>query len=154
MGKVANEPAGRAPWRALAALAVAFALGGLGCAPEIGGRASFPLVSRTTLPNYYEPIATVDEKRCSHIAMFFFGWGDDSNHEALVTDILQTHKGDALIDAELTYFDIPAFFYYQSCARVQGTVVRRSAGPATSPQPGAPASPPPVTPAQPVETSP
>jgi hypothetical protein len=154
MWNAANDPAGGAPRRALAALAVAFALGGLGCAPEIGGRASFPLVSRTTLPNYFEPVVTVDEKRCTHIAMFFFAWGEDANHEALVTDILQAHEGDALIDAELTFFDVPAVVYNQSCARVQGTVVRRSAGPAASPQPGAPASPPPVTPAQPVETSP
>ena len=110
-----------------AALAAA-AFGGAGCAPEIGGRASFPVLSRTTLPNYYEPIATVDEKRCSHVLLFFVGWGEDENHEALVTDILSRHKGDAIADAELTFFSIPAVFYNQSCARVTGTVVRRSAG--------------------------
>ena len=111
-----------------------------GCAPEIGGRASFPVLSRTTLPSYYEPITTVDEKRCSHVLLFFFGWGEDSNHEALVTDILAKHKGDAIIDADLTFFAIPALVYNQNCARVSGTVVRRTgaaapATPASAPAP-------------------
>jgi len=115
-----------------------------GCAPEIGGRASFPVLSRATLPNYYEPVTTVDEKRCSHVLLFLFGWGEDSNHEALVTDILSTHKGDAIADANLTFFAIPALFYNQSCARVTGTVVRRT-GAST---PVTPASVPAATPAQ------
>jgi hypothetical protein len=124
-----------------AALLLSSALASAGCAPEIGGRASFPVLSRTTLPNYYEPITTVDEKRCSHVVLFFVGWGDDANHEALVTDILAKHKGDAIADAELTFFSIPAFFYHQSCARVTGTVVRRSSA--------APGATPPPTPAAP-----
>jgi hypothetical protein len=119
--------------------------GAAGCAPEIGGRASFPILSRTTLPNYYEPITTVDEKRCTHAVLFFAVWGEDANHEALITDILSKHKGDALADAELTFFSVPAIFYTQQCARVSGTVVRRTAGAQSSAQP------PGVAPAKPVE---
>jgi hypothetical protein len=99
-----------------------------GCAPAMGGRASFPIISRTTLPSYYEPVTQVDEKRCMHHVFFLVAWGEDSNHEALVTDILEKYKGDAIADAEVTFFTIPAFFYNEQCARVQGTVVRRSAG--------------------------
>lgn len=120
----------------------------LGCAPQIGGHASFPVLSKSSLPGY-ERVTQVDEKRCSHVILFFAGWGDDANHEALVTDLLQRHQGDAIADAELTYFSIPAFFYNQSCARVRGTVVRRVGG-AAPPPAGAPAAPPPVLPAQPV----
>jgi hypothetical protein len=122
----------------VAALGVACALGNMGCAPAIGGSASFPVLSRTTLPNYFEPVATVDEKRCSHVVLFLFAWGDESNHEALVTDILTKHKGDAIADAELTFFSIPAIVYHQQCARVQGTVVRRTG--AASPPAGRPPS--------------
>jgi hypothetical protein len=135
------EPAGQL---VAAAVVLSCALLGSGCAPALGGAASFPIVSRTTLPNYYEPIATVDEKRCSH-AVSFVGWGEDSNHEALVTDILSKHKGDAIINAKLTFFYIPAIVYYQSCARLVGTVVRRSVGVPAAP--GAGSAPLPVTPA-------
>ena len=124
--------------------------GAVGCAPAIGGRASFPILSKAPLPGY-APVTTIDEKRCSHVVLFFAGWGEDSNHEALITDVLQKHKGDAIVDAELTFFSIPAFFYNQSCARVKGTVVRRVAGEApAAPVQGAPPGPPPVQPAQPV----
>lgn len=95
-----------------------------GCSPHVGGLASFPVLSRAPLSGY-EKVAVVDEKRCSHIVLFFVGWGEDSNHEALVTDLLTQHEGDAIADAELTFFSIPAFFYNQSCARVRGTVVRK-----------------------------
>lgn len=108
-----------------------------GCAPEIGGRASFPVLSKTTLPNYYQPIAQVDEKRCSHVVMFLVAWGKDSNHEALVTDILAKHNGDAIIDADLTFFSIPALFYNQQCARIRGTVVRRTGSPGDGKPPAA-----------------
>jgi hypothetical protein len=116
-----------------------------GCAPEVGGRASFPVLSRSPLPAYSERVATIDEKRCTHVVLFFVAWGDDANHEALISDILTEHKGDAITDAELTYFSIPALFYYQNCARVRGTVVRRAGGAA----PTAPSGPPPVIPAAP-----
>ncbi len=98
-----------------------------GCAPEIGGRASFPVLAKGSLSGF-ERVAEVDEKRCTHVVLFFFGWGDDSNHEALVTDLLEQHKGDAIENAELTFFSIPALVYNQSCARVRGTVVRRAGG--------------------------
>lgn len=98
-----------------------------GCAPEIGGRASFPILSEGSLPPTFEPVTKVDEKRCGHQVLFFWAWGDDPNHEALVTDILTKHKGDAIANAELTYFTIPAVLYNQGCARVRGTVVRRTA---------------------------
>lgn len=110
----------------------------LGCAPEIGGRASFPLLSKAALPAPYEPVAEVDEKRCTHVVLFFWGWGEDANHEAVVTDILQKHRGDAIVNADMTFFAIPAFFYNKSCARVRGTVVRRAAAPA-APAPASPA---------------
>jgi hypothetical protein len=97
-----------------------------GCSPEIGGRSSFPILSQGTLPPSYEAVTKVDEKRCAHQVLFLVGWGDDPNHEALVTDILTKHKGDAIANAELTFFTIPAFFYNQGCARVKGTVVRRT----------------------------
>src|SRR5688500_15982732 len=71
---------------ALGALTLAALLGATGCAPELGGRASFPVLSRATLPGYFEPIAAVDEKRCTHNVLFLVTWGDDTNHEALVTD--------------------------------------------------------------------
>ncbi|HVH46301.1 MAG TPA: hypothetical protein VM925_28365 [Labilithrix sp.] len=124
---------------ALGALLLGSAFASFGCAPEIGGRASFPVLSKATLPNYWEPVATVDEKRCTHVVLFFWGWGEDSNHEALVTDILSKHKGDAIADAELTFFSIPALVYHQNCARVTGTVVRRTAAgtaPASAPAKG------------------
>src|SRR5690242_20011686 len=89
-----------------------------GCAPEIGGRASFPILSQGTLPPSFEPVTKVDEKRCGHVVLFFWAWGDDPNHEALVTDILTKHKGDAIANAELTYYSIPALLYNQGCARV------------------------------------
>jgi len=115
-----------------------------GCAPEIGGRASFPILSRQPLPGYTERVATVDEKRCTHVVLFFVAWGDDPSHEALITDVLKQHNGDAITDAELTFFAIPAFFYNQSCARVRGTVVRRAGGaapPANGPPPVVPLAP-------------
>jgi hypothetical protein len=107
--------------------ALLFGLAAGGCAPAIGGRASFPLMSRATVSGYDQPVATVDEKRCSHIVLFLFAWGEDPNHEALVTDVLAKYKGDAITDAELTFYSIPAVVYTQQCARVTGTVVRRSA---------------------------
>lgn len=118
---------GRGP-RGFAPSALLFCLGLLGCAPAIGGRASFPIVSRGTLPAGFERVVEVDEKRCHHVALFFWVWGDDANHEALVTDILDKNGGDAIADAELTFFSIPAVVYYQVCARVKGTVVKRRPG--------------------------
>ncbi|MBX3230910.1 MAG: hypothetical protein KIT84_36235 [Labilithrix sp.] len=102
----------------------ALALGA--CSPHVGGLASFPVLSKAPLAGY-EKVADVDEKRCSHVVLFV-GWGDDANHEALVTDLLQQHKGDAIANAELTFFSIPALVYNQRCARVRGTVVRRAGG--------------------------
>jgi hypothetical protein len=127
-------------------LVLSCALAALGCAPEIGGRASFPVVSRKSLQGF-ERVATVDEMRCTHFVFIFAAWGDDPNHEALISDILSTHKGDAIADADLTFFSIPALLYNQQCARVQGTVVRRARGDA--PPPPAPAPAQPVLPAQP-----
>jgi hypothetical protein len=137
------EPAGQL---VAAAVVLSCALLGGGCAPSLGGDASFPIVSRTTLPGYYEPITTVDEKRCTH-AVPLVAWGDDANHEALVTDILSQHKGDAIIDAKLTFFQVPALVYHQYCARVTGTVVRRSEGAGAS-------GPPPVKAATPAPSAP
>lgn len=111
-------------------LALGLALAAAGCAPHVGGNASFPVLAKGKLPGY-EPVAQVDEKRCSHVVLFI-AWGEDQNHEALVTDLLERHKGDAIVDAELTYWQIPAFVYHQLCARVKGTVVRRSGGPVAS----------------------
>lgn len=102
----------------------------------MGGRASFPVVSKAKIPNGFEKVAEVDEERCSHSVLLFWAWGDDENHEALVTDILEAHHGDAIVDAELTFTFIPAILYNQSCARVKGTVVRRSSG--STPSPAAP----------------
>jgi hypothetical protein len=113
--------------RFVSALVLGSALSSIGCAPEIGGRASFPVLSRATLPNYYEPVTTIDEKRCTHVILFLVAWGEDPNHEALVSDLLSQYKGDAIADAELTFFSIPALVYTQSCARVRGTIVRRTA---------------------------
>lgn len=96
------------------------------------------MVSRAKIPSGFEKVADVDEKRCSHVVLFFWAWGDDSNHEALVTDILEKHHGDAIVDAELTFFYIPAIVYNQNCAEVKGTVVRRSS---TSASPGADSAP-------------
>jgi hypothetical protein len=135
----------------LGVLACVAAAGVTGCAPAIGGRASFPILSKAPLPGY-APVTTIDEKRCSHVVLFFAGWGEDSNHEALITDVLEKHKGDAIVDADLTFFSIPAFFYNQNCARVRGTVVRRVAeAPAPAGAPAAPVGPPPVQPAQPAQ---
>lgn len=125
------------------------ALTAVGCAPEIGGRATFPVMSKGTLPGY-TPVGQVDEKRCTHVVLFFAGWGEDANHEALITDILVKHQADAIGDAELTFFSIPAFFYNQSCARVRGTVLRRGAAGVERPAEMPPVGPPPVTPAAPV----
>lgn len=122
----------------LGALALAGALAG--CAPEIGGRASFPILSKGALPGGYETVARVDEKRCTHVVLFIFGWGNDANHEALVTDILQEHKGDAIANADLTFHAIPAVFYNRQCARVRGDVIRRTAAAGLPPAP-APAAP-------------
>jgi len=116
--------------------ALALLLGASACAPGMGGRASFPVVSRAKIPSGFEKVAEVDEERCSHVVLFFWAWGDDENHEALVTDILEANKGDAIVDAELTFTYIPAILYNQSCARVKGTVVRRSgATPETATEP-------------------
>jgi hypothetical protein len=100
-------------------------LGVFGCAPGLGGQASFPVVSRAGAPNGLEKVTQVDEMRCSYNVLLFWSWGDDANHEALVTDILEQHQGDAIADAELTFFYVPAVLYNQSCATVKGTVVRR-----------------------------
>jgi len=105
------------------------------CAPELGGRASFPLVSRSSL-SAYERIAGVDEMRCAHNAVILVWWGDDANHEALISDILERYKGDAIGDAKLTFHSIPALLYNRLCARVEGTVLRRR-GTAPPPQPQA-----------------
>lgn len=108
-----------------------------GCAPAIGGLASFPLLSKGTLPNSYRPVAQVDESRCVQSVLFLFAWGEDSNHEAIVTDLLQRHQADAIVDAELTFTSVPAFVYTRDCARVTGTVVRRvaRAQPLSAPEP-------------------
>jgi hypothetical protein len=114
-------------WRAWLPLLIGLCLLGplSACAPEIGGRASFPLLSRAPLPGY-TPVSQVDEKRCTHIVLFLVGWGSDPNHEALVTEVLAKYSGDAIVDANLIFFSIPAIFYNQQCARVTGTVVRRA----------------------------
>src|SRR5688572_3896842 len=78
----------------------------MGCAPTLAGKASFPVLSRASLPSGFEKVAEVDEQRCTHLALFFWSWGDDVNHEAIVTDLLEAHDGDAIADAELTYFQI------------------------------------------------
>lgn len=80
------------------------------------------------MPPGFEKVADVDEKRCTHVVLFFWAWGEDPNHEALVTDILEKNNGDAIVNAELTFFYIPAILYNQSCAEVKGTVVRRTSG--------------------------
>jgi len=103
-------------------------LGATGCAPGIGGRASFPVLSTAKIPPNFEKVADVEEERCTHIVLFFWAWGEDENHEALVTDVLEKHKGDAIINAELTFTSIPAILYNQTCAVLKGTVVRRSSG--------------------------
>jgi hypothetical protein len=59
-----------------------------------------------------------------------------------VTDLLEAHEGDAITNAELTFFYIPAILYNQNCAVVKGTVVRRSSAsaqppPESEPQPEA-----------------
>lgn len=124
-------------------LAAACATGVAGCAPQLGGAASFPILGRAPLPGNYQPVATVDERRCWHQVVFFM-WGDDQNHEAIVTDILAKYGGDAIADAELTYHSIPAVLYNRFCARVSGTVVRKTAPPPVAPAPApAPAPPPP-----------
>jgi hypothetical protein len=110
-------------WWAGALLAL---LGLFGCAPGIGGRASFPVLSTAKIPPNFEKVADVEEQRCTHIVLFFWAWGEDENHEALVTDVLEKHQGDALINAELTFTSIPALVYNQTCAVLKGTVVRRS----------------------------
>jgi hypothetical protein len=97
-----------------------------GCAPGLGGQASFPVVSKAKIPDGYEKVADVDEQRCSYNVLLFWAWGDDPNHEALITDILEKNKGDAIANAELTFFYVPAILYNQSCAVVKGTVMRRS----------------------------
>jgi hypothetical protein len=112
-------------WWAGALLAL---LGVSGCAPGIGGRASFPVLSTAKIPPNFEKVADVEETRCTHIVLFFWAWGEDENHEALVTEALEKHKGDALVDAELTFTNIPAIVYNQTCAVLKGTVVRRSSG--------------------------
>lgn len=109
-------------------LALAASFGIFGCAPGLGGRASFPVVSKAKIPEGFVKVADVDEERCSHVVLFFWAWGDDQNHEALVTDMLEKYKGDAIIDAELTFTLIPALVYQQSCAVLKGTVVRRASG--------------------------
>jgi hypothetical protein len=101
-------------------------LGVSGCAPGIGGRASFPVLSTAKVPPNFEKVADVEEQRCTHMVLFFWAWGEDENHEALVTEVLEKHKGDALINAELTFTQIPAILYNQTCAVLKGTVVRRS----------------------------
>lgn len=100
--------------------------GAFGCAPGLGGQASFPVVSKGGVPNGYEKVADVDEMRCSYNVLLFWAWGDDPSHEALVTDMLEQHKGDAIANAELTFFYIPAVLYNENCATLKGTVVRRS----------------------------
>jgi hypothetical protein len=107
-------------------------LGTASCAPGLGGHSSFPIVSQGKLPGGFERVAEVDEQRCSYNVLFLFGWGDDANHEALVTDILEKNHGDAIVDAELTFFYVPAILYNQMCAVVKGTVVRRSSTGAAS----------------------
>lgn len=111
-----------------AAIALLLGAGLSGCAPAIGGQASFPVLSRGTLPAGFERVVAVDEERCAHAVLFFWVWGEDANHEALVTDILEQNGGDAIAEAELTYSSIPAVVYYELCARVKGTVVKRRPG--------------------------
>lgn len=115
--------AGSRFWRTATLLAMT---GLFGCAPGIGGAASFPVVSKAKIPAGYEKVTDVDEQRCSYNVLLLWGWGDDSNHEALITDILERTKGDAIVDAELTFFSVPAVVYNEYCAVVKGTVVRRS----------------------------
>jgi hypothetical protein len=110
--------------------------GVFGCAPGLGGQASFPVVSKANIPSGFEKVAEVDEQRCSYGVLLFWAWGDDANHEALVTDILEKYKGDAIANAELTFFYIPAVLYNQSCAVVKGTVVRRSSSAPPAPDSG------------------
>jgi hypothetical protein len=107
-------------------LALVATCGLLGCAPGLGGRASFPVVSKAKIPEGFVKVADVDEERCSHIVLFFWAWGEDENHEALVTEVLEKYKGDAVVNAELTFTLIPAVVYQQSCAVLKGTVVRRA----------------------------
>jgi hypothetical protein len=122
-------------WSRCRALIALGALAMSACTSELGGRASFPLVSRGELSG--TKIADVDEERCSHQLLFFFAFGEDSNHEALVTDLLERHGGDAIVNAELTFTLLPALVYSNQCARITGTVIRRagarSAAPAVPP---------------------
>jgi hypothetical protein len=109
-------------------LAVAFVLALSGCATGIGGQGSFPLITRARFAGY-ESVAKVDETRCTHRLLILFNWGEDANHEAIITDVLADHDGDMLVDAELTYRLIPTIVYDQYCARVTGTVARRTGSP-------------------------
>jgi hypothetical protein len=119
--EVCNSLVGR--WGTV--LGVALSL--TGCATGVGGAGTFPLVSRAN-PTGYERLAKVDETRCTHRLLLFFQWGDDANHEAIVTDVLAEHDGDAIVEAELTYRFIPTIIYDQYCARVTGSVARRTGG--------------------------
>ena len=107
------------------ALFLGFVLALSGCATGIGGQGSFPLVTRARVAGY-ERVAKVDETRCMHRLLLLFHWGEDANHEAIITDVLSDHDGDVLVDAELTFRLIPALLYDQYCARVTGTVARRT----------------------------
>jgi hypothetical protein len=120
-GLRAGGAAGRRAGIAIVALCASITA----CTSELGGRASFPLVTRGDPYGHEQVVAHVDEQRCHYGLLVFFAWGEDENHEALVTDLLEKYDGDAIVNAELTFTFVPAILYTQNCARIVGEVVRK-----------------------------
>jgi hypothetical protein len=108
------------------ALFLALGLSLWGCTTALGGDASFPVMSRNPLPGYDERVASVEEERCSYLLLLVL-WGEEANHEAVVTDLLARYDGDAITNAELTFEWVDALVYRHFCARVKGDIVRRRA---------------------------
>jgi hypothetical protein len=70
------------------------------------------------------------EEDCYSTALFYLvGFGDHSpSHERLIAKILEQHKADVLLDADLSYTEFHIPFLYQShCAKVKGQPARLTA---------------------------
>lgn len=95
------------------------------CSSTATGTSSLTLFSnRTELNSLYTPVSgAIEERDCFTMVFFYLIWtGSLSNHEALVGRVLEEHKADVLLDAQLytSVLDLP-YLLTRTCVEVQGT---------------------------------
>lgn len=113
------------------AVIAASALSGCGMHMMPSASATLLTPSIKKEPGKVVPVGgVVMEEDCYSRSLFYLvGFGDHSpSHERLIAKILEQHKADVLLDADLSYTEFHIPFLHQShCAKVKGQPARLTA---------------------------